>query len=110
MQRTSPCAYRITSRRLKGNNDKRRGLIIESDGETLIVPFKKSDPASRKALKVRQSEHGSLKLSSARQKLTVTISLDREQDSPEKFREEFDKLIDGYVLDVLKFEIEECLE
>lgn len=107
--RTAPCSYRIESSRLTGN-DKRRGLIIESGGETLIVPFKRSNPLRKKAHDVRISECGKLRLSSARQKLTLTITLDREDDSPERFREECEKLIDGYVLDVLKYEINECLE
>lgn len=107
--RTAPCSYRIESKKIRAK-DKRRGLIIESNGETLIVPFKRSNPLRRKPHDVRTSEFGKLRLSSARQKLTLSITLDREDDSPEKFREEFDRLIDGYVLDVLKYEINECLE
>lgn len=112
VQRMGVCSYRIESVDIQpeSEKEKRRGFIIETDGEALIVPFKKSDGRRRKPHDIRETEHGKLRLSAARQKVTLTITFDRDSDSEESFLEEFQKLTDGYVLDLLKYEVEECLE
>lgn len=114
VQRLGTCSYRIEHASISPNNgaerEKRRGFILETGGEALIIPFKKSDGKRRKAHEIRETEHGKLKLSAARQKVTVTITLDRECDSEDAFLEEFRKLTEGYVLDLLKYEVDECLE
>lgn len=109
--RMAPCSYRIESAEIdSAGTQKRRGIIIESEGEAVIIPFKVGNGRKRTAHKVRESEHGTLKLSAARQKITLSITFDREKDSADAFRDEFDKLIDGYVVDVIKYECDECLE
>lgn len=111
VERLAPCSYRIESKEIDAvETQKRRGFIVETAGEALIIPFKKSDGKRRKAHDIRETEHGKLKLSAARQKVTVTISLDRECDSEDAFLDEFRKLTEGYVLDLLKYEVEECLD
>lgn len=106
------CKYRITHVGISedGNSEKRRGFIIETPGEALIIPFKKTDKSKRRQHKIRETDNGNIRLSAARQKVTISITLDREQDSEEAFLDEFHKLTDGYVLDLLKYEIESCLE
>lgn len=112
VERMGSFSYRIKHKDIPSAPDggKRRGFILESEGEALIIPFKKSEGRRRTPHDIRRSEHGKLKLSAARQKVTVSITLDREQDSEEAFFEEFRRLVDGYVLDLLKFEIDQCLE
>lgn len=111
VERLSPCKYTIEGVLLKNVETRsRRGIIHEGKGKTVIIPFKESDPNKKRSHKVRESEHGSLKLSPARQKITLSITFDRCVDSPERFREEFNNLINDYVPDVIKFEINECLE
>lgn len=112
VERMGTCSYRIESSDIDtgGEKEKRRGFILEADGEALIIPFKKSDGNRRRAHEIRETEHGKLKLSAARQKVTVTITLDREKDSEDAFLEELHKLTEGYVLDLLKYEIDECLD
>lgn len=114
VQRLGTCSYRIEHKEITPpegvEREKRRGFILETNGEAIIIPFKKSNGARRKAHDIRETEHGKLKLSAARQKVTVTITLDRERDSEDAFLEEFHKLTEGYVLDLLKYEVEECLD
>lgn len=112
VERLGACSYRIESSGIDagGEKEKRRGFILETDGEALIIPFKKSDASKRRPHEIRETEHGKLKLSAARQKVTITITLDREKDSEDAFLAEFKELTEGYVLDLLKYEIDECLE
>lgn len=112
VDRLGTCSYRIEHADINsgGEKEKRRGFIIETDGEALVIPFKKTDGKRRRAHEIRETEHGKLKLSAARQKVTITITLDRENDSEDAFLNEFHKLTEGYVVDLLKYEISECLE
>lgn len=103
-------AYTIESGDLEGKGEKRRGFIVENDGITHIIPFKKYTEATKKSHNVRETKNGTLSLSPARQKITLRISFDREQDSVESFTREFHELVDNYIMDVIKFEIKECLE
>lgn len=114
VQRLGTCSYRIESKDITPpdgiEREKRRGYILEKEGEAVIIPFKKTDGSKRKPHDIRETAHGKLKLSAARQKVTVTITLDREQDSEDAFLEEFNKLTEGYMLDLLKYEVDKCLE
>lgn len=114
VERLGKCSYQIKSADIPGSVDgtreKRRGFIIEDKGSAMVIPFKKMDAERKRIHKVRETDHGCLKLSPSRQKISMTISFDREKDSIEAFREEFNKLVDNYIADVLDFEINECLE
>lgn len=104
-------SYVIESKDIKAERmEKRRGLIIREDGKVTTIPFNKTDASKRRPVEVRRNDTGKLFLSAKRQKITLRITLDRENDSPEEFRRIFDELINGYVIDVLKKEVEECLE
>ena len=114
VERLGTCSYRIEHKEITPpegvEREKRRGFILEAEGEAIIIPFNKNDGKRRKPHEIRETAHGKLRLSAARQKVTVTITLDRENDSEDAFLEELHKLTEGYVLDLLKYEVEECLE
>lgn len=110
-ERLGTCSYKLHGSALAGNPcRKKRGFIVERDSETLVIPFKERQGEKRCSHKVRETENGCLKLSPARQKITLTITFDRTKDSQEMFLEQFNQLTDNYLIDVLKYEVSQCLE
>lgn len=103
--------YSIESKDIEADKvEKRKGFIVRERGKITTIPFKKGNGETRRQYDVRTCGSGKLSLSAKRQRITLKISLDREKDSPEEFRKIFEELIDGYVMDVIKKEIEECLD
>lgn len=101
-------AYRIESPEIVTDKEMRRqGTIIIQDGKVITIPNKKSDGKQCKAPhKIRESEHGKLTLSRKLKRVTVTISFDRESDSPEAIMAECEELTKDYLVDVLKYELD----
>lgn len=105
------CCYTVHSKGIGTEETvKKRGFIIQNRDVVQTVPFKHSEYKRRKEHQVRETDNGKLCLTPSRQKVKLTISFDRIKDSEDAFMRQFLELIQGYELDVLKYETETCLE
>lgn len=103
-------AYRIESADIVvDGEERRRGIIIKHLGEVTTIPFKPSEGKRRKSHVIRENNNGKLTLSPKMQSITVTLRFDRESDSPEAIMAACEELTKDYLVDVLKFELDQCL-
>lgn len=111
LEKHADCCYTIHHVGI-GNDEriKKRGFIIQDRDEVVTMPFKQGSYTRRKEHYVRQSKNGKLSLTPSRQKVKLSMTFDRMKDSEDEFLRQFLELIRGYEIDIIKYEIEQCLE